>query len=167
MYRTRSQTNETNSQIFVVNVFLKFLFGFLLEKAELTYLSSSFICSSPPPYPLCFLRQCFPCSLGCPGTGSASQVLGLELCVSSFLSTSLSLVYLFIFWNRVWWFEYAWPMGSSTIRRYGLVGGSVSLRGWAVKSCAQTLPCTEETLLIAAFGLRYRTLGGKAGHLPS
>ena len=25
---------------------------------------------------------------------------------------------------HVWWFEYAWPMGSGTIRRCGLVGRS-------------------------------------------
>jgi hypothetical protein len=27
----------------------------------------------------------------------------------------------------VWWFEYAWPIGVGTFKRYGLVGGSVSL----------------------------------------
>ena len=30
---------------------------------------------------------------------------------------------------QVWWFEYAWPTGSGTIRRCGLVGGNVSLWG--------------------------------------
>jgi hypothetical protein len=29
--------------------------------------------------------------------------------------------------NHVWWFEYAWPIGSGTVRRCGLVGGSVSV----------------------------------------
>ena len=32
----------------------------------------------------------------------------------------------------VWWFEYAWPMGSSTIR-CGLVGGSVSTWVWTLR----------------------------------
>ena len=27
----------------------------------------------------------------------------------------------------VWWFEYACPMGSGTVRRYGLVGVGVAL----------------------------------------
>jgi len=27
----------------------------------------------------------------------------------------------------VWWFEYAWPAGSGTIRRYGFVGLGVVL----------------------------------------
>ena len=27
----------------------------------------------------------------------------------------------------LWLFDYAWPVGSGTIRRYGLIGGSVAL----------------------------------------
>ena len=27
----------------------------------------------------------------------------------------------------LWWFEYAWPMGSGTIRKCGLNGGNVAL----------------------------------------
>ena len=27
----------------------------------------------------------------------------------------------------LWWFRYAWPMGSGTVRRYGLVGGGLAL----------------------------------------
>jgi hypothetical protein len=33
----------------------------------------------------------------------------------------------------LWWFEYAWPTGTGTVRRCGLAGGSVSLWGWALK----------------------------------
>jgi hypothetical protein len=29
--------------------------------------------------------------------------------------------------NTLWWFEYAWPMGSGTISKCGLIGGSVAL----------------------------------------
>lgn len=32
-------------------------------------------------------------------------------------------------WVYFWWFEYAWPMESGSIRRCGLVGGGVSLWG--------------------------------------
>ena len=45
--------------------------------------------------------------------------------------------------RRLWWFEYAWPMGSATIRRYGLVGGHGSL-GWALNSHNQVLSKTNE-----------------------
>jgi hypothetical protein len=31
--------------------------------------------------------------------------------------------------KKLWWFEYAWPIGSGTVRRSGLVRGSVSLWG--------------------------------------
>ena len=37
-----------------------------------------------------------------------------------------------LYW--LWWFEYAWPIGSGTVRRCGLVGGSVSLWGQASRS---------------------------------
>ena len=37
----------------------------------------------------------------------------------------------------MWWFEYTWPMESATARRYGLVGGSTSLWGQALRSYAQ------------------------------
>jgi hypothetical protein len=40
----------------------------------------------------------------------------------------------------LWWFEYAWPMGSGAIGRCGLVRGSVSL--WGV---------VFETLILAIY----------------
>ena len=33
----------------------------------------------------------------------------------------------------VWWFEYAWSIEISTVRGHDLVGGSVSLCGWALR----------------------------------
>ena len=42
----------------------------------------------------------------------------------------------------MWFFEYAWPTGHGSIRRYGLVGGSVSL--WGVESEAP--PSGEESV---------------------
>jgi hypothetical protein len=45
----------------------------------------------------------------------------------------------------LWWFEYAWPMGSSTVRGCGLVGGHESL-SWALRSYAQVLSKTDESL---------------------
>ena len=51
----------------------------------------------------------------------------------------------------LWWFEYAWPIGSGTVRRCDLVGGSVSLWDWALEvSYAQALPTAEESFLLAA-----------------
>jgi hypothetical protein len=47
--------------------------------------------------------------------------------------------------TQVWWCEYAWPMGSSTIRRCGLVGGSASLWGWALRFWAQ-VPSVQKRL---------------------
>jgi hypothetical protein len=44
----------------------------------------------------------------------------------------------------------AQPMGSGIIRRYGLVGGSMSLWEWAFISYAQILPSVEETLSLVA-----------------
>ena len=44
--------------------------------------------------------------------------------------------------DTLWWFEYAWPTGSGTIRRCGLVGGSASLWGWALRppcSCLEAV----------------------------
>jgi len=32
--------------------------------------------------------------------------------------------------SHLWWFEYAWPMGSDIVKRYGLIEGSMSLCGW-------------------------------------
>ena len=37
--------------------------------------------------------------------------------------------------SGIWWFEYAWPIEGSTVRRYGLVRRSVSLWAWALKLC--------------------------------
>jgi len=34
---------------------------------------------------------------------------------------------------QVWWFEYAWPMGSATIRKCGPAGGTASQWGWALR----------------------------------
>ena len=39
-----------------------------------------------------------------------------------------------------------WPTGSDTIRRCGLVGDSVSLCRWALRSYAQAPPSAEESL---------------------
>ena len=43
--------------------------------------------------------------------------------------------------DLLWWVEYAWPMGSDTIRRHGLVGvGVVLLEGaW---------PCRRRIVLV-------------------
>jgi hypothetical protein len=42
----------------------------------------------------------------------------------------------------------AWPIGSGTIRRCGLVGGSMPLRGWGFEvSYAKTIPNMEHSLL--------------------
>lgn len=30
--------------------------------------------------------------------------------------------------TQVWWFEYAWPIGSGTVGRCDLIGGNVSLK---------------------------------------
>jgi hypothetical protein len=40
-------------------------------------------------------------------------------------------------------FEYAWPTGSGTVRRCGLVGGSASLHVWALRFYAEALPRAE------------------------
>jgi hypothetical protein len=94
-----------------------------------------------------FFETGFFCSPGCPGThfvdqaglelknppASVSRVLGLKACATT-PATSVC-----IYISCLWWFEYAWPTGSATVRRLGLVRGSVSLWRWAleVSSCAQ------------------------------
>lgn len=71
------------------------------------------------------LLQCFPFLLEC-------SVFPLE----TYFPISL--------W-RLWWFEYAWPMGSGIFRRHGLVGVSVSLCRHALRSPrAQVPPSVEE-----------------------
>ncbi|EDL89534.1 rCG42807, partial [Rattus norvegicus] len=44
----------------------------------------------------------------------------------------------------MWWFEYAWPIGSSAIKRGGLVAGSASLCRRALRSYAQAPPSAEK-----------------------
>jgi hypothetical protein len=48
----------------------------------------------------------------------------------------------------VWWFEYAWPKGSGTVRRCSLVGGSVTVgvacRGFLL--CSGSTHCRRELL---------------------
>lgn len=46
----------------------------------------------------------------------------------------MNILYIFIYLytytiivNIEWWFEYAWPMGSDTIRRCGIIGEGVAL----------------------------------------
>ena len=53
----------------------------------------------------------------------------------------------------MWWFEYAWTTGSGTIRRHGLVEGSVLLcrQAFEVSSDTQALSSREETLLLTAW----------------
>jgi len=54
-------------------------------------------------------------------------------------------VFLPFYFDALWWFEYAWPMGSATSRRCGLVGESVSLCRPAMRaSSVQALPNEEE-----------------------
>lgn len=57
----------------------------------------------------------------------------------------------------VWWFDYAWIMGSGTVRRHGLIGGGVALLevllcGWALRLPMLRLPSAEEHLLLDACG---------------
>jgi hypothetical protein len=54
----------------------------------------------------------------------------------------------------MWWFEYTWPIESGTVRRCVLVGGSVSLWGWAleVSSYAQTPPIVEQSVFWLPLG---------------
>ena len=40
----------------------------------------------------------------------------------------------------LWWFVYAWPMGSGTIKRCGLVGGSASLWGVGLSAMLKLYP---------------------------
>jgi hypothetical protein len=78
--------------------------------------------------------------------------------------------------SGMWWFEYVWPLGSGTIRRCGLVGGSVSLWGWPLMFYAQAPPNAEESRLLvayrrlslaAAFQPRYRTLSSFSSTMPA
>jgi hypothetical protein len=50
----------------------------------------------------------------------------------------------------MWWFEYAWPIGSGTVRGCGLVR-IVALWWWALKvsSNVQAPPSEKDTSLIA------------------
>ena len=58
----------------------------------------------------------------------------------------------------MWWFEYACPMGNSTIRRCGFAGIGVALLEkvyhpyrWALRApSAQALASVEETLLLVS-----------------
>jgi hypothetical protein len=54
--------------------------------------------------------------------------------------------------SQLWWFEYAWPIESGTVRRCGLAGGIVSLWRWALEvySYAQALLTAEDSFLLAA-----------------
>ena len=65
----------------------------------------------------------------------------------------------------VWWFEYAWPKGSGTVRRCSLVGGSVTVG----VACRGFLLCSGSTycrtgLLLAAFSSRCRTISSSSWH---
>ena len=44
----------------------------------------------------------------------------------------------------MWSFEYVWPIGSGTVRKCGLVEGSVSLWGWALEFSSMLM---SQTLL--------------------
>jgi hypothetical protein len=48
----------------------------------------------------------------------------------------------FTLWCKLWWFEYAWPMGSATIRRCDHVGEGG--QGWALRSYAKVPPSVNE-----------------------
>jgi hypothetical protein len=67
------------------------------------------------------------------------------------------------------WLDYAWCMGSSTIRSCGLDGESVSLSMWALRDAiAQALPSMEVCESpAAAFESRCRTLLSLAPFLPA
>jgi hypothetical protein len=57
----------------------------------------------------------------------------------------------------------AWPTGSGTTGRSGLVGGSVSLWEWALRlSMFKLCPVWNESLLLGAFGSRCRILGSSS-----
>jgi hypothetical protein len=56
----------------------------------------------------------------------------------------------------MWWFEYSWSIGNGTVRRCGLVRGSVSLWGWALKNhfssgCCQIKMQNSQFLLHHAY----------------
>jgi hypothetical protein len=66
--------------------------------------------------------------------------------------------------HRVWWFEYAWTMGSGYIRKYGLIGGGgVALvgevcywkRGFKVSYICLILANGIQCLLLAACGRQF------------
>jgi len=75
----------------------------------------------------------------CVGGGFAAPCYKRLSC-SIFLYVSLPFSF-----DALWWFEYAWPTGSDTIRRCGLVGESVSLCRRALRApIVQALPNEEE-----------------------
>jgi hypothetical protein len=66
--------------------------------------------------------------------------------------------------SKIWWFEYAWPMGSITIRRCGLIGwilvnGSVPLwrQGLEVSYKHSSLTSVIQSFLLTAFRSRCRS----------
>ena len=80
--------------------------------------------------------------------------------------------------DLVWWFEYAWPIRSGTVRRCSLVGGSVSLWGWALEVFSNAQPPTsverdpcwlpgEASLSSVVFGSRCRTLSSFSSTLSA
>ena len=72
-----------------------------------------------------------------------------ELQRVDFRGSDSTLVLLWVCW--LWWFKYTWPMGSSIFRGSGLVGGSVSLCRWALRSPrAKALSTAEEVILLTA-----------------
>jgi hypothetical protein len=66
--------------------------------------------------------------------------------------------------SSAWWFEYAWPMGSGTLKRYGLVRIGMALLE-EVCHCvdgllraSSWLPVEDKANLLAAFRSKCRIL---------